>query len=81
MCMAIPSRVLVLDGDVATVECFGVQRDVSTLLMAEPVVPGDYVFVMANAYAVEKVPPEVAAESLAYLASVLDKSSPAGAVQ
>jgi hydrogenase expression/formation protein HypC len=69
--MAIPSLVVSVDGNVATVECFGVRRVISTALMSEPVTLGDYVSVMANAYAVEKVSPEVAAESLAYLESAL----------
>jgi len=71
MCMTIPSRVISLEGDSATVECFGVQRTVSTLLMGEPVCLGDYLSVMAGTYAIEKVSPEVAAESLAYLEGAL----------
>jgi hydrogenase maturation factor len=39
--------------------------------MPELVVLGDYVTIMANAYAVEKISPEMAAESLAYLQEVL----------
>jgi hydrogenase expression/formation protein HypC len=71
MCMTIPSRVISLEGDSATVECFGVQRTVSTLLMGQPIVLGDYVSVMAGTYAIEKVPPEAAAESLAYFERAL----------
>jgi hydrogenase expression/formation protein HypC len=69
--MAIPSRVVSLGVDSATVECFGVQRTVSTLLMCEPVCLGDYLSVMSGTYAVEKIPPEAAAESLAYFESAL----------
>lgn len=75
MCMAIPSRVISLEGDSATVECFGVRRTVSTMLMSEPVCLGDYLSVMAGSYAIEKVAPEVAAESLAYLENVLHEAS------
>jgi len=71
MCMAIPSRVIALHGESATVECFGVQRTVNTMLMSEPVCLGDYLAVMAGVYAIEKVAPEVAAESLAFLEDVL----------
>ena len=49
MCMAIPSLVVSLQGDFATVECFGVRRTVSTVLMPEPVFPGEYVSVLACA--------------------------------
>ena len=71
MCMAIPSRVISLEGGNATVECFGVQRTVSTLLMDEQVSLCDYLSVMAGSYAVGKVPPEAAAETIAYLEDVL----------
>jgi len=71
MCMTIPSRVLSVDGELATVECFGVQRDVSTILLSESLAIGDYVTVMANAFVLEKIPADVALESLAYLSSVL----------
>ncbi len=73
MCMAIPSLVISLEGNVATVECFGVRRTVNTVLMSEPVSPGDYASVMANTYVIEKVPSDVAAESLAYLQEILSE--------
>jgi hydrogenase maturation factor len=77
--MAIPSLVVSLKGDFATVECFGVRRTVSTVLMPEPVFPGDYVSVLASAYAVGKVSPETAAASLAYIQGVLnDECVPLG---
>ncbi len=77
MCMAIPSRVTATDGDVATVECFGVSRTVSLMLMNEPVAIGDLLIVQAGGFAVEKVDPEAGAEALDYLAGVLAGEAPA----
>ncbi len=71
MCIAIPSLVVSVDGAVATVECFGVRRVISTVLVSEPLMLGDYVSVMANAYALEKISPDMAAESLAFLQETL----------
>ncbi len=71
MCITIPSLVISLEGNLATVECFGVRRIVSTVLMPEPVSPGDYVSVLASAYAVDKVTPEAAAQSLAFIEGIL----------
>ncbi|MDR3737007.1 MAG: HypC/HybG/HupF family hydrogenase formation chaperone [Acidobacteriaceae bacterium] len=75
MCVAVPSHVISIEGHQATVECFGVRRTVSTLLLPEPVIEGDYVTVMANAYAVERVPPEMATETLRIFKSVIDDSA------
>ncbi|WP_420239004.1 HypC/HybG/HupF family hydrogenase formation chaperone [Telmatobacter bradus] len=72
MCVAIPSRVIFIEGQLATVECFGVHRMVSTMLLPEPAELGDYVTVLAGSYAVEKVTPEMAAESLRIFKSVVD---------
>lgn len=69
--MAIPSRILLIDGDSATVECFGVERVVSLMLMPEPVAIGDYVLIQSGAFAVETVEAEAALAALDYLRQVL----------
>lgn len=74
MCVAIPSRVTAIDGDTATVESFGVSRTVSLFMMAETVVPGDYVIVQSGAFAVEKVPPDLAEEALNLMARAMGPS-------
>lgn len=72
MCVSIPSLVVAIDDIWATVETMGTQRRVSTQMLLEPVAPGDYVTVMAGAYATEKLDPALAAESLAYFAEFVD---------
>jgi hydrogenase expression/formation protein HypC len=70
MCMAIPSRVVALSGEMATVECFGEQRDVSLMLMENPLALGDYVLVQAGGFAYERVTPIAAQEALDIFSSV-----------
>jgi hydrogenase expression/formation protein HypC len=64
MCLAVPSRVVAIDGDMASVEAFGETRQVSLLLMPEEVAMGDYVLIQAGGFAFERVEPERAEESL-----------------
>ncbi len=63
MCLAIPSKVTTIDGDMATIEVGGVTRAVSLMLLSDDVVLGDYVIVHAG-FAIHKVDPEEAEESL-----------------
>lgn len=71
MCMAIPSKILSIDGEMARVECFGVERVVSLMLLDEPAQVGDYVIIQSNSFAMEKVEPDAAREALDYLSQVL----------
>ena len=58
MCLAVPSKVVELDGEVAIVEAFGQARRVSLLLMPEEVALGDYVLIQAGGFAFERVKAE-----------------------
>ena len=60
-----------IDGDSATVECFGVERVVSLMLMPEPVAIGDYVLIQSGSFAVETVESGAALAALDYLRQVL----------
>lgn len=72
MCMAVPSRVVAIDGQVATVEAFGRERQTSLMLLTEDVAVGDYVILGAGGnFAAEVVPEADALEALAYLSQVL----------
>ncbi len=74
--MAIPSRIVAIDGDSATVECFGVRRVVSLMLMTEPVALGDYLLIQSGSFAMEKVEPKAALEALEYLGTVVGQGEP-----
>jgi len=62
MCLAIPAQVAEIDGDDAVVELDGVKKRVS-LALVEDVAIGDYVLIHVG-YALNKISPEEAAETL-----------------
>lgn len=64
MCLAVPSRVVALDGLMATVEAYGDQRQVSLMLLNEDVALGDYLLIQAGGFAFERVDAARAEESL-----------------
>lgn len=77
MCMAIPSRVVALAGEMATVECFGEQREVSLMLIDGKLALGDYVLVQAGGFAYERVEPNAALEALSIFSEVIGLAAPA----
>jgi hydrogenase expression/formation protein HypC len=64
VCLAVPSRVIAIEGELATVEAFGETRQVSLLLMHDEVALGDYLLIQAGGFAFERVDAERAEESL-----------------
>jgi hydrogenase expression/formation protein HypC len=64
MCLGVPGRVIEIDGQVATVDFFGVRRTVSLQVVDEPVTPGDYVLNHVG-FAIRRIPPEEIGETLA----------------
>ena len=62
MCLAIPSKIIKIKDNVATIDVDGVQREASLLLLEKPKV-GDYVIVHAG-FAINKINEENALESL-----------------
>lgn len=65
MCLAIPSKIVEINDDMATIDVAGVQRQASLLLIEEPSV-GEWVIVHAG-FAIKKIEESVARESLKYL--------------
>ncbi len=65
MCLAIPSKIVKIEDNVATIDVDGVQREASLLLIENPKI-GDYVIVHAG-FAINKVNEEDAQESLKLL--------------
>lgn len=55
MCLGAPGKILSVDGLVATVDFFGVQKQVNLHIVDEPVVPGDYILNHVG-YAIRKIP-------------------------
>ena len=64
MCLGVPGQVVEIDGDVATVDFFGVRRTVSLQIVDEPVAPGDYVLNHVG-FAIRRIPQDEIGETLA----------------
>lgn len=65
MCLSVPMRIVSCQADRAIAETLGVRREIALTLLGEPAPqPGDYVMVHVG-YAIERVEPAAAEESLA----------------
>jgi len=62
MCLAVPARVVELNGDSAIVDLDGIRKETSTLLLDEVAI-GDYVLIHVG-YALERIDPLEAAKTL-----------------
>jgi hydrogenase expression/formation protein HypC len=62
MCLAIPSKIVKIENNMATIDVDGVRREASLLLIENPKI-GDYVIVHAG-FAINKLNEEDALESL-----------------
>ena len=56
MCLGVPGRVLEVNGLVATVDFWGVRKQVHLEVVDEPVQPGDYILNHVG-YAIRRIPP------------------------
>ena len=65
MCLAIPSQIVAIENDMATIDVDGVRRETSLLLLEDPRI-GDWVIVHAG-FAIHKIDEQVAQESLKIL--------------
>ncbi len=67
MCLAIPAKLVEVNGDQGVIDMGGVRKDIS-LTLVDGVVPGDYVIVHVG-YALNKLDPEEAERTLAAFAA------------
>ena len=63
MCLGVPGKVIEVDGLVARVDFWGVERRVQLQLCDAPVAPGDYVLNHVG-FAIRRIPPEEIEETL-----------------
>ena len=68
MCLAIPSKIVKIENNVATIDVDGVQREASLLLIDNPKI-GDYVVVHAG-FAINKINEEDALKLIREAASL-----------
>jgi hydrogenase expression/formation protein HypC len=73
MCLAIPAKVISVEGKSARVTIEDVEYTASLLLL-DDVIPGDYIMLHAG-FAIQKVDPEEAAETLKLL-NEMDENRP-----
>lgn len=70
MCLGVPGKVLQIEGMVASVDFFGVRRQVRLDVVDQPVSVGDYVLNHVG-YAIRRIPDEEVAETLALFDQLL----------
>jgi len=73
MCLGVPGKVVDVNGYVATVDFWGVRRQIRLEIVAEPVAPGDYVLNHVG-YAIRRIPAEEVGETLALYQELLRES-------
>ena len=57
MCLGVPGKVIEVNGLLATVDFWGVRKQVRLEVVDEPVQPGDYILNHVG-YAIRRIPPE-----------------------
>jgi hydrogenase expression/formation protein HypC len=71
MCLGVPGKIVSISGDVATVDFFGVQKQVLLHIVDEAVVPGDYILNHVG-YAIRKIPQDEIEGTLAMYDELLN---------
>ena len=64
MCLGVPGRVIEVREFTATVDFWGVRKEVRLDIVDEPVAPGDYILTHVG-FAIRRIPPEAVDETLA----------------
>jgi hydrogenase expression/formation protein HypC len=73
MCLGVPGKVVAIDGLNATVDFFGVKKELRLDIVDEPVQVGDYVLNHVG-FAIRRIPPDEVQETLALFDQILDVS-------
>jgi hydrogenase expression/formation protein HypC len=71
MCLGVPGKVVAIDGLNATVDFFGVRKELRLDIVDEPVQVGDYVLNHVG-FAIRRIPPDEVQETLALFDQILD---------
>jgi hydrogenase expression/formation protein HypC len=75
VCLGVPGKVVAVDGAVATVDFWGVRKQVRLDVVDAPVSPGDYVLNHVG-FAIRRIPAAEAEETLALYESLLREAAP-----
>ena len=63
MCLGVPGKIIDIHGSMATVDFWGMRRQVNIDIVDEPVQPGDYILNHVG-FAIRRIPEESIAETL-----------------
>ena len=74
MCLGVPGRIVAIDGFVATVDFWGVRRQVRLEVVDEPVQPGDYILNHVG-YAIRRIPESEIDATLALYEELLHRAA------
>ena len=75
MCLGVPGRVIDVQGLTATVDFFGVRKQVRLDVIDVEVAPGDYLLNHVG-FAIHRIPAEEIAETLALFDTILANAEP-----
>jgi hydrogenase expression/formation protein HypC len=70
MCLGVPGKVVEVHGLVATVDFWGVRKQIRLEVVDEPVQPGDYILNHVG-YAIRRIPPDDVDSTLALYEELL----------
>jgi len=70
MCLGVPGRVIEVREFTATVDFWGVRKEVRLDIVDEPVAPGDYILNHVG-FAIRRIPPEAVDETMALYETLL----------
>ena len=73
MCLGVPGKIIAIDGVVATVDFWGVRREVRLDIVDEPVQPGDYILNHVG-YAIRRIPASEIGATLALYEELLRRA-------
>ena len=74
MCLGVPGRIVELNGPIATVDFWGVKRQVRLDLVDQPVSVGDYILNHVG-FAIRRIPEDDIAATLALYEELLEASA------
>jgi hydrogenase expression/formation protein HypC len=76
MCLGVPGKIIDINGSMATVDFWGVRRQVNLDIVDEPVTVGDYILNHVG-FAIRRIPEETIAETLALYETLLAEADDA----
>ena len=74
MCLGVPGKIIDINGSMATVDFWGVRRQVNLDIVDEPVKPGDYILNHVG-FAIRRIPEETIAETLALYEQLMTEAA------